>query len=76
MRTFTTEELGKYDGSNGSVYVACFGKVYDVSNNRHWRKGIHQVRHHAGRDLSDALEHAPHGVNLLQKFPVVGELIH
>jgi predicted heme/steroid binding protein len=74
MKIFTREKLEKYDGSNGIAYIACYGKVYDVSNSYHWRRGVHQVLHHAGGDLSDALEQAPHGFHLLKKFPIVGEL--
>jgi predicted heme/steroid binding protein len=75
MKLFTKQELQKYDGSNGIVYVACYGKVYDVSDSYHWREGVHHVSHQAGCDLTDALERAPHGFNLLEKFPVVGELV-
>jgi predicted heme/steroid binding protein len=75
MRIFTKEELGKFDGSNGITYIACYGRVYDVSSSYHWRRGIHQVSHHAGGDLSDALEQAPHGFDLLKRFPIVGELL-
>ncbi len=75
MKVFTRDELSKYDGSNGIIYVACCGKVYDVSSSYHWRKGIHQVMHHAGCDLSNVMERAPHGTDLLEKFPVVGELL-
>ena len=74
MRIFTEEELRKYDGSNDSIYIAYNGKVYDVSTSYHWRGGIHHARHHAGRNLTDALELAPHGIDLLQKFPIVGNL--
>ena len=74
MKVFTKEELRKYDGSNGIAYVACSGKVYDVSDSYHWRKGAHHVSHHACSDLTDALEVAPHGFSLLERFPVVGEL--
>jgi predicted heme/steroid binding protein len=74
MRVFTREELKKYDGSKGTAYVAYAGKVYDVSKSYQWKKGIHQVRHYAGRDLTDALKQAPHHPDLLFKFPVVGEL--
>jgi predicted heme/steroid binding protein len=31
--------------------------------------------HHAGCDLTEALELAPHGIGLLEKFPIVGELV-
>ncbi len=76
-KVFTKEELKKHDGSNGSAYVAFGGKVkvYDVSQSFHWRKGIHQVMHHAGCDLTEALGRAPHGSDMLDKFPVVGELM-
>lgn len=75
MRVFAKEELRKYDGSGGIVYVACAGKVYDVSHSFHWKKGVHQVTHYAGCDLTDALRQAPHGSEMLEKFPIVGELI-
>ena len=75
MRIFTKEELQKYDGSNGSVYIAYSGRVFDVSDSFHWRKGVHHVRHHAGCDLTEALKQAPHNPDLLDKFPVVGELV-
>jgi len=39
------------------------------------RKGIHQVLHRAGCDLTEALKEAPHGPEILNKFPVVGELV-
>lgn len=31
--------------------------------------------HHAGCDLTEALKDAPHGPNMLDKFPIVGELL-
>ena len=76
MRLFTKEELRKCDGSDGrAAYVAYQGKVYDVSLSFHWRRGTHQVMHHAGCDLTDALKQAPHGADMLEKFPIVGELL-
>ena len=74
-KVFTKEELKKYDGSNGPAYVAFRGKVYDVSQSFHWKKGVHQVMHYAGCDLTEALEKAPHGSDMLDKFPVVSELL-
>lgn len=74
MKIFTQEELREYDGSNGVAYIACNGKVFDVSGSYHWRKGVHHFRHLAGADLTDALEQAPHGIDLLEKFPIIGEL--
>ena len=75
MKVFTKEELRKYDGSNGVAYVAYDGKVYDVSHSFHWKRGVHQVMHHAGYDLTYALKQAPHGFDMLEKFPIVGELV-
>ena len=75
MRTFTKEELAKYDGRNGIAYVSCCGKVYDVSQSFLWKGGVHQVTHRAGCDLTEALKEAPHGSEILDKFPVVGELV-
>ena len=74
MKVFTLEELKKYDGTNGTAYVAYAGKVYDVSKSYQWKKGVHQIRHYAGRDLTGALKQAPHTPDLLSKFPVVGTL--
>ena len=74
MKIFNREELKKYDGSQGTSYVAYRGKVYDVSGSFHWKKGAHQVSHKAGQDLAEALKQAPHGADLLKKFPVVGKL--
>jgi predicted heme/steroid binding protein len=73
-KVFTREELRQYDGRHGVVYVACHGKVYDVSRSFQWQKGIHQIVHHAGFDLTEALRKAPHGSDLLDRFPIVGEL--
>jgi len=74
MRVFTQEELKRYDGRDGTSYVAYNGRVYDVSSSFQWQKGIHQVSHRAGGDLTDALKKAPHAADILEKFPVVGEL--
>ena len=74
MKVFTRQELKKYDGTNGTAYVAYAGKVYDVSKSFQWKKGVHQIRHYAGRDLTAALKQAPHTPDLLFKFPVVGTL--
>lgn len=74
MKTFSREELKKYDGSQGISYVAYRGRVYDVSKSFQWKKGSHQVIHKAGQDLTDVLEDAPHPPALLFRFPIVGKL--
>jgi len=75
MREFTKEQLKKYDGREGrKAYVACEGKIYDVTSSFLWKEGKHQVVHFAGEDLTEELKNAPHGVDFLEKFPVVGKL--
>jgi predicted heme/steroid binding protein len=72
-RQFTREELSRYNGRDGAAaFIAYKGIVYDVSNSFLWQQGRHQVLHHAGVDLTDSLEQAPHGEDVLKKFPVVG----
>lgn len=77
LRRFTLQELSRYNGRGGMpAYVACLGKVYDVSQScYHWRDGRHQVIHYAGTDLTDQLAQAPHGSDKLERFPVVGILV-
>jgi predicted heme/steroid binding protein len=75
MKKFTKEELARYNGKNGNpAYVAYKGKVYDLSASFLWKDGMHQVFHRAGVDLTNALEQAPHGADVLEKFPLVGIL--
>jgi len=75
MKRFSKEELARYNGKNGApAYVAYKGKVYDVSASFIWRNGRHQVLHNAGEDLTDALEQAPHGADMLERLPMVGTL--
>ena len=75
MRVFSEEQLAEYDGLDGSpAYVAYDGKVYDVFGSFLWQRGKHQVTHFAGCNLTHALEDAPHGPDLLARFPIVGVL--
>lgn len=75
MKEFDTEELLKFNGENGSpVYIAHDGKVYDVSESKRWKGGVHMKRHRAGVDLSTDVKAAPHGPEVLEKFPQVGVL--
>ena len=76
LKEFSREELSRFDGKEGRpAYIACRGKVYDVSNSFLWMGGRHQALHQAGEDLSDLLDTAPHGEDLLERVPVVGILI-
>jgi predicted heme/steroid binding protein len=75
----TPDQLKEFDGQNGRpAYVAANGIIYDVTASRLWRGGGHDPAHGdgiAGRDLSELLIKAPHGIENLERFPVVGKLI-
>src|SRR5574341_111678 len=74
-RQFTIEELKEYDGKEGKpAYAAFKGKVYDVSNSKLWKNGIHAGKHFAGVDLTESMLSAPHGEEILIKFSLAGEL--
>jgi len=75
MEEFDAEELAKFNGENGNpVYVAHAGKVYDVTESKLWRNGVHVKRHHAGHDLTTDLQAAPHTKDVLERYPQVGTL--
>jgi predicted heme/steroid binding protein/uncharacterized membrane protein len=75
MKEFTPEELARFNGENDApTYVAYQGKVYDVSNSKMWRSGLHMKRHRAGADLSTDIQAAPHQPDVLERFPQVGVL--
>ena len=72
---FQLSELPKYDGKEGRpAYVVYRNKVYDVSESPKWAGGAHFRAHVAGQDLTKKLEAAPHGEEVLERFPVVAEL--
>jgi predicted heme/steroid binding protein len=74
MKEYTLEELANYNGKEGKIYVAFQGQIYDVSDSSLWEDGIHQGLHDAGRDLSEAMDDAPHGPEMFKDYPVVGTL--
>jgi predicted heme/steroid binding protein/uncharacterized membrane protein len=69
----SVEELAQKDGKEGRpVYIAYEGRVYDVSRSNLWKTGTHMKRHPAGKDLTTDLGAAPHGPEVLERFPQVG----
>ncbi|MBN1297952.1 hypothetical protein JXA80_14335 [bacterium] len=56
---------------SSEVLIAHDGKVYDVSASPLWKTGVHMKRHAAGEDLTRSLDAAPHGSEVLEKFPVI-----
>ena len=75
-RKFTLKELAEYDGKGGKpAYIAYKGKVYDVSASSLWLDGDHFGAHQAGKDLTEGLEVAPHGEEVLERAKLVGVLV-
>ena len=48
------------------------GMVYDVSQSRMWKNGVHMGRHRVGQDLTQAMASAPHGPEVLERVTKVG----
>ncbi|MBD5429666.1 cytochrome b5 domain-containing protein [Lactobacillus sp.] len=71
---FTREELSEFDGENGhKAYFAVDGTVYDATGNSH----VGASKNHgnlAGKDITQILQHAPHGAAVIKGLPVVGKL--
>jgi predicted heme/steroid binding protein/uncharacterized membrane protein len=75
MKEFDKESLSEFSGKDGKpVYVAHKGKVFDVSTSRFWKTGAHMKRHSSGKDLTTEIQVAPHGPEVLERFPQVGIL--
>ena len=75
MKEFTSEELLSFNGKDGNpTYIALQGKVYDLSKSQLWPKGLHMNRHTSGKNLSADISAAPHGTEVLERYPQVGTL--
>jgi predicted heme/steroid binding protein/uncharacterized membrane protein len=75
MKEFRSEDLEAYDGKDGNpCYVVYDGKVVDVSESKLWKGGQHMRRHQAGTDLTADIQAAPHGPEVLERYPQVGTL--
>ncbi len=75
MKEFDSEEFAKCNGENGNpIYIVYREKVFDVGASKRWKGGVHMRRHRAGMDLSTEIQAAPHGPEVLERFPQVGVL--
>ena len=73
MKELTAEKLSSFNGKDGqSVYIAFQGKVYDVTKSPLWAKGLHMNRHPAAKDLTGEISAAPHGPEVLERYPQIG----
>jgi predicted heme/steroid binding protein/uncharacterized membrane protein len=75
FREFSPKELQEFNGTEDRpAYVAFKDRVIDVSASQHWHHGRHMGTHQAGHDLSEEIHAAPHGTEVLERFPQVGVL--
>lgn len=64
------ENWQQNDGLEGRpAWVKVGDRLFDLTGSRRWEHGVHFGRHHAGADMTKALEGAPHGIEKLQSFP-------
>ena len=74
-QTVTLEQLAHFDGKEGRpAYIAYKGIIYNVTQGRLWKNGLHVMKHGAGHDLTDMLKSAPHGEEKVLAMPQVGTL--
>lgn len=75
LAIFTLQELSRFDGLEGRpLYVGYKGRVYDLSASPLFQGEKRMRCHLGGKDLSHEIDLAPHGEDLIFKFPVVGRL--
>lgn len=76
QRTFTIEELAKFNGKDGNrAYIAVNGVVYDVTDNAAWAAATH-FGLSAGKDLTNEFASCHRGQQqILNMLNVVGRLI-
>jgi predicted heme/steroid binding protein/uncharacterized membrane protein len=68
-------ELAAGNGGQGKpTLIAHGGLVIDVSASELWAGGEHMGLHRAGQDLTREFADAPHGVEVLERYPQVGVL--
>jgi predicted heme/steroid binding protein len=71
---YSKSQLSLKNGQDSEqVWVAYRGVIYDLSDSRLWRKGMH-YEHWAGQDLTAELEDAPHSESVFERFTAIGRL--
>ena len=75
LKPLTLKELQRFVGQEGRpLYIGYKGKVYDLSSSPLYQGEKRMRCHIAGKALTREIEFAPHGEDLVLKFPVVGRL--
>ena len=73
LKIFDPEEISQFDGKEGKpVYIVHKGRVFDVSESKLWKGGLHMRRHNAGTDLTVDIGGAPHQEDVLTRYPQIG----
>lgn len=74
LPVYTRSQLALRNGQDHpEIWVAYKGLIYNLTQSRHWRNGIH-YHHWAGQDLTEELKEAPHTAAVFQRFEVVGKI--
>jgi predicted heme/steroid binding protein/uncharacterized membrane protein len=72
-KQFTAETLSQCSGAEGRpACIAYKDRVIDVTGSKLWQNGQHMMRHRAGIDLTDEIKNAPHGLEVLDRYPQAG----
>lgn len=75
LSTYTRSQLALRNGQDKPEIWVCYdGIIYDVSESRLWRKGMH-YEHWSGQDLTEELKDAPHTHSVFEKFKKIGRLL-
>jgi len=75
MAKIDREKLQAGDGREGRAALVAFkGRVYDVTESRLWKEGLHMALHRAGGDLTEHLPMAPHGEEVFDRVDLAGEM--
>ncbi len=76
LKPYTLQELQQCDGTGGRpIYIGYKGLVYDLSVSPLFQGERRMRCHIAGKDLTHDIDIAPHGEDLVLKFPVVGKIV-
>ncbi|MFK7972548.1 MAG: cytochrome b5 [Bacteroidia bacterium] len=74
MPIISRSQLASRNGvDRDMIWIAYKGIVYEVTESRHWRNGIH-YGHWSGQELDDELAEAPHAEEVFKRFKAVGRL--
>jgi len=69
---YTPQQLALRNGRDKEeVWVAYKGRIYDVTQSRLWKTGMH-YEHWSGQDLTHEFPDAPHTDQVFSRFKLIG----